>query len=86
MPSTKQLLTLLCVALLGCSSTSLTARSLEPEQAQELIDVVSFDTGCPRQGVEIVDIDGNSFHLEACGTTVRYLRTDSVFHSADTGL
>ncbi len=79
----QKLLTVLCFSLLGCSGASLSARDVVPEQAEELIDVVSFDTGCPHRSIEIVDIEDEIFELEACGHTERYTRTDSVFHSVE---
>lgn len=86
MKLTKKLVPVLCLLLLGCSGASLTAQWVEPEQADELLDVVSFDTGCPRQGVAIVQVEDGVFEVEACGRTERYVQTDSVFHSAETHL
>ncbi len=55
---------------------------------RELIDVVSFETGCPEAQIDIVDRPsrgGGEYDVVACGEKLTYTRTDEVFHTADAG-
>ncbi len=82
----KPLLLLLCLAPLACSGVNRTP-SVSAHDG-ELIDVVSFETGCPSHRIEITDrplrAGDGVFEVEVCGQTMEYRRTGAIFHAVDT--